>query len=328
MTRKWKVLTAEEERELGRRIVEAEARARAAVAPLDFVQELLNKKGKGSERTRAGKVERVRQAIELVVARSKQDPSLRSVVREAKAAWAEAEAVRWELALSGRRVVYREAKKLSASNLDLADLIQEGHIGLLRAAQRFDPDRDIRFGTYARWWVRAQMTRSIDQHGRTVRLPGGAIEALRNMRKAIKAFEEAGVDYTIRELASLARIDEERAEFLLSRRQALSLEEPIDDGGDPRAVGDVLADESADDPEEAAELSDELGRMHEALHSMLDKRQQFVVSRRFGLEDGNPRSLSELSRTMRLSRERVRQIERRALQTLRESGRIRESALM
>ncbi|MBX2797409.1 MAG: sigma-70 family RNA polymerase sigma factor [Myxococcales bacterium] len=322
----WTHLSADEEKALARRIVAAEKRARALIADLDCVQDLLNRKGKGSERTRAGQVNRLGEAIELVWQQRKTSPQLGKVARHARAAWAEAETLRWELAMSGRRIAHGEARKLKAANLDQADLTQEGYVGLLRAAKRFDPDREIRFGTYARWWVRAQMTRAIDQHGRMVRLPGGAVEQLRNLRKAIKEYETAGAPWAITDIAAQAGIEAERAEFLLSRKRALSLDEPLDNEAKSRSVSDLLTDEGSEDPEASVGLTEELRRMTQAMTDVLDERQRWVVARRFGLEDGNPRSLSEIARGMKLSRERVRQIERQALQLLRSRGHIREMA--
>jgi len=323
MEKQWTTLSAEDEKRLARAIVEAETAARGAIEHLPLVQPLLRRKGKGSERTRAGKVDRLGQAIELVAAQRHSDPELKAAWREAKAAWDKAESYRWELAMSGRRIAHGEARKLKNTNVDQADLTQEGYVGLLRAAQRFDPDRDIRFGTYARWWVRAQMTRAIDQHGRMVRLPGGAVEQLRNLRKAMKAYEDSGVDWTVAELANDAGVDEERARFLLSRKRALSLEEPLEDGPKARTVSDQLSDELVEDPESTVELSEELTRMRQAVHAVLDERQRHVVVRRYGLEDGESRSLSEIARGLKLSRERVRQIEREALHRLRNVGDIR-----
>ena len=320
----WTSLTADEEKALARQIVAAEQRALKAIRELSCVQPLLRRKGKGSERTRAGKVNRLGEAIQIVHRESKEQPELKQAYRAAQKAWIEAEMYRWQLAMSGRRIAHGEARKLQGANLDQADLTQEGYVGLLRAAKRFDPDRDIRFGTYARWWVRAQMTRAIDQHGRMVRLPGGAVEQLRNLRKAMKEFDVVGNDWTLADLAEHAGVDVERAEFLLSRKRAMSLDEPLDDGSKSRSVADLLADEGAENPEVEAELSQELSRMHDALHSMLDERQQFVLVRRYGLADGRARSLSEIARGMKLSRERVRQIERQALDILRKGGDIRD----
>ena len=321
-----KEMSPEEEKALGRRILRAEEAALLAIRDMPGIQALLNQKAKKSEKTRAGRVDRLREAIRRVTEDARTDPALRPMARAANAAMAEAESCRWKLAMSGTRVVRREARKLAAGSMEVSDLVQEGHIGLLRAAKRYDPDRDIRFCTYARWWVRAQMTRSLDHNARTVRLPGGAVEALRNMRKAKKEFEAQGLPYTIAELAEYARVDVERAEFLLSRKHARSLDAPLDGDPDARTIGELLADDDAVDPSEQVEQADEVSRMHAAMHAVLSERQRFVVSRRFGLEDGLPRSLSELARTMQLSRERVRQIERQALSQLRQHGCIREAA--
>jgi RNA polymerase sigma factor (sigma-70 family) len=226
--------------------------------------------------------------------------------------------------MSGRRIAHGEARKLAGPFLDEADLIQEGYIGLLRAAKRFDPDRDIRFSTYARWWVRAQMTRAIDHTGRPVRLPGCAVEQTRNLRKAIKRFESLGADYSVSDLANEVGLDVERAEFLLSQGGTVSLDQPVDEGPRSRTLEQFLEDDSVDVPEDAAIRDQEIRRMQVAFEEVLSERHRYVLARRYGLEDSEFRTLSEVGRGMSLSRERVRQIEREALLRLREHARIRE----
>jgi len=319
-------LDGEEERALARRIVQAEAATRDAVKHLDEAKPHLRRKRKGSERTRAGDVDALGRAVEAVWdARNVSDDHLRAA-RAARASWAEAEALRWELAMSASHIAWGEARKLAGAFLELEDLAQEGFVGLMRAAKRFDPERDIRFSTYARWWVRAAMTRAVDTTGRTVRLPGCAVEQTRNLRKAMTAFERIGHDYSIADVANEVGLDVERAEFLLSRGRTVSLDEPVDDGPKARPLGDLLLDEDAEAPDDNAIHAQEVERMFAATREVLDDRHRYVITKRYGLEDANFLSLSAIARSMDLSRERVRQLEREALEVMRQMGSIRDQA--
>lgn len=323
--RKYERLTPDEEKDLARQIHAAEARARDRLRGLEVAQGILQVAPRRQERTRAGSVDRLDAAIEAVWKASKNKEHLREDARQAKAAWAEAEALRWRLAMSGMRIARGEARKLAGPFMSEEDLVQEGYIGLLRAAKRFDPARDIRFSTYARWWVRAQMTRAIDHTGRPVRLPGCAVEQTRNLRKAMKRFESEGQAWSMDELAAEVGIDQRRAELLLSQGQTVSLEAPVDEGPRPRSLERFLHDEEAEDPHVEAIMGQELSRMRENFEVLLTERQQLVLVQRYGLEDGEYRTLSRVGKEMGLSRERVRQIEREALHRLRHQGQIREA---
>ncbi|MCA9567812.1 MAG: sigma-70 family RNA polymerase sigma factor [Myxococcales bacterium] len=318
-------LTAEEEKELARLIHQAEAEAREAIDGLDVAANILDDKPNRAEKTRAGSVDRLEAAVAAVWEASRDRPEIRAAARRAKGAWDQAESLRWRLAMSGRRIAHGEARKLAGPFMNEEDLVQEGYIGLLRAAKRFDPDRDIRFSTYARWWVRAQMTRAIDHTGRPVRLPGCAVEQTRNLRKAMKRYEAEGVPYTLSDLAEEVGIDTRRAELLMQQGQTVSLESPVDEGPRPRSLERFLHDEDAEDPNLHAILAQELQRIRSAFASVLSERQQMVLMRRYGLEDGEYRTLSRVGHEMALSRERVRQIEREALHRLRTLADIREA---
>ena len=319
-------LTAEEEQALAVAAQEAESNALDAILDIPSVAHILGRVPKREERTRAGAVNRLEEAIESVWKQASSDKAIKPRARKAKHAWAEAEHFRWCLAMSGRRIAHGEARKLAGPYMSEEDLAQEGFIGLLRAAKRFEPDRGIRFSTYARWWVRAQMTRAIDHTGRPVRLPGCAVEQTRNLRKAISHFESAGIPFGLNDLAQEIGVEVSRVELLMSQGKVVSLDQPADGSQSARQWEAVLPDEGADGPDERAVLTQELSRMRAAMSVLLSERQQYVLQRRYGLVDGTFRTLSAIGRELGLSRERVRQIERDALERLRSRSNIREAS--
>jgi len=308
---------AEQEQKVGRAIRMAEMCTRDVLFGLDSAEEILRARPKREERTRAGAVDRLEQAVLSVKNRAKQtkDPELLAIAQKANRHWDEAEALRWQLAMSAMRIARGEARKLACSLMAEEDLVQEGYIGLLRAARRFDPDRGIRFTTYARWWVRAQMTRALETAGRMVRLPGGAVEQLRNLQRAMERLDQAGIEYSLEDVAAEIGIDKQRADLLLSHRGIVSIDQPDDDG---LKVGDRLPTEGErSNPHANASLLEELTHMESAMNRVLDDRERYILCEHFGLRGRNPRTMADIGKTMGLSRERVRQIESAALRRLR-----------
>ncbi len=308
---------AEQEQEVGRAIRMAEMSAREVLAGFDVAEDILRARPKREERTRAGAVDRLEEAVLALknTAKRTKDPETVAAANQAGRLWDEAESLRWQLAMSAMRIARGEARKLSCSLMAEEDLVQEGYIGLLRAARRFDPDRGIRFTTYARWWVRAQMTRALETAGRMVRLPGGAVEQLRNLQRAMERLDQAGIDYSLEEVAAEIGIDKKRAQLLLSHKGIVSIDQPDEDG---LKVGDRLPTSSGrSDPHVNTSLLEELSHMESAMDRVLDERERYILCEHFGLRGRNARTMADIGKTMGLSRERVRQIESAALRRLR-----------
>lgn len=307
----------DQERDIARDIRNAELQARDALSGIDDVEEVLRFRPKREERTRAGAVDRLQQAVLLAqtLARKTRDPEIVEAATEASQHWDRAEALRWQLAMSARRIARGEARKLSCSLMAEEDLVQEGYIGLLRAARRYDPDRGIRFTTYARWWVRAQMTRALETAGRMVRLPGGAVEQLRNLQRAMERLDQKGIGYNLKDVAQEIGIDENRAKLLLSHRGIVSIDQPDDDG---LRVADRLPNQGPRiDPHANAQLIESIDQLHSAFTDVLDERERYILTEHYGLGGSTARTMADIGKSMGLSRERVRQIECTALRRLR-----------
>ena len=308
---------ADKENEVGRAIRMAEMKTREVISGFDIAEDILRTRPKREERTRAGAVDRLEEAVLALrnAAKVSGDVEITAAANTASRLWDEAESLRWQLAMSAMRIARGEARKLTCSLMAEEDLVQEGYIGLLRAARRFDPDRGIRFTTYARWWVRAQMTRALETAGRMVRLPGGAVEQLRNLQRAIERLDRSGISYQLEDVAAEIGIDARRAELLLSHRGTVSIDQPDEDG---LKVGDRLpASGSRSDPHVNTSLREELTHMESAMHRVLDERERYILSEHFGLRGRRSRTMADIGKTMGLSRERVRQIEGAALRRLR-----------
>jgi RNA polymerase sigma factor (sigma-70 family) len=237
--------------------------------------------------------------------------------RELRRSVREGEAAQQAFVRSNLRLVVSIAKRYQASGLPLLDLVQEGNLGLMHAVEKFDWRKGFKFSTYATWWIRQAITRGIANTGRTIRLPVHAGDTLTRLQKARSRLElTLGRPPTQAELSIELEIPEDKVlEALRFALEPLSLSEPLRDDGDAE-LGDVVEDRSAESPFEVAATSllrDEISR----LLLPLDERERQILRLRFGLDRGEPRTLEEVGEYFNLTRERIRQIEARAMSKLR-----------
>jgi RNA polymerase primary sigma factor len=236
------------------------------------------------------------------------------------------EAAQWSLVESNLRFVVALAKKYARSGYPIHELINEGNLGLIEAASRFDPARGVRFVTYAGWWVRQAILAAIARFGQAVNIPPKLKHELyRFQTKVSHLTQELGHRPSVEEMSRSFNMSEADVEEMIQGPPSeVSLEAPIM-GGSELKLEDVLPDGSLTPLDEAL-IRKSLEEQLYQLLGQLDPKERLIVERRFGLSDREPETLAEIGADLKLSRERIRQIEERALEKLRHSRRTRQLA--